>query len=227
MTHDTLDNSLDLKKLAARLWTTKHWMISAAVLGILCALLYSKFSEQRWHSVARLEPPSLSQVFDYYQALQQLQILTATQTALPLDADKLTSQVYQLFILNLQSEDTQKAFWSQSNLPRRFQLANPANNQWSTALNRIGYIPADLNKSTHDSVQLQADTPEITLQLLQQYLQFVAAKTLNELNRDLQSKWQLALNGLHTQIQLQQTILRLKQPNAKLSDTRPEYRCMR
>ena len=202
MTQDILDNALDLNKLFVRLWEKKYRIISAALLGMLFALLYSKLAEQRWHSVARLDRSSLNQVVDYYQALQQLQILAAKQTDVPLDPEKLTSQIYQLVILNLQAKDTQKAFWSQPNLSARFRLEN-TNKEWQTLLNRIRFKPADPNKSTHDSIQLQADTPEKSQQFLQQYLQFVAIKTLTELNLDLQSKWQIALSGLNTQLQLQ------------------------
>lgn len=168
MTHDILENSLELKKLAAGVTINKYWISSAMVLGIPCVSLCNKYSKQHWHHVARLQRPILIQDFDYYLILIQLPLVAATQTSLSLDTDIHTRQSYQLCSLILPVEETQKVYWSLPNLLRSFQLANQAENQGATTLNRIGYIATYPSRSPHDSVRLltKDNSPLLLLDLM-------------------------------------------------------------
>lgn len=201
MTIDTLDNSLDLSNLFAHLWEQRYRMIAVALIGVLLALLYIKLSEPRWGSVTAVDRPSFSQGIDYYTALQQLKILAAAQAVVQLEPVKLTSKFYPLFLFNLQAEDNQKALWSQPNLPKRFRIVDHSKFKWQPRPNRIGFTSAEFHKTTHDIIQLQANSPRISQPLLQQYLKFASKQTW----ADLQSEWQFAGRGLNAQTQLQKT----------------------
>ncbi|NDL64363.1 ECA polysaccharide chain length modulation protein [Acerihabitans arboris] len=208
-TGTALDNELDLRGLFCALWRGKGWIIGAALVFAVIALVYSYLVKQEWTAAAITDKPTVNMLGSYFSQQQFLRNLDVKNTALPTsDMPGIGDEAYQEFIRQLSSYDTRRDFWQASDyfISRKQVDAHADAVLLDEMIGNIQFTPGDEAKKLPDQVTLTAETAADANALLRRYVAFASQRAAGHLNEDITGAWTARTISLKAQVKRQEAV---------------------
>ena len=209
-TPSLIENELDIRKLFHILWCGKLWIIGLAVMFAAIALVYSYLIKPEWTSVATIARPSVTMLNGYYEKQRLLTSLAPSSDEMP--TNSVSNDAYQNFLQQLDAYDTKRDFWLQN----AYYLTRKEGDKKADAALLYQFIdniqPILAKQPTQpDNIQLIAETGEEAQQLLMQYIDFAAKRSVTELNQTLAAQWAERLKQYSAKVEQQQLSVEMNQ----------------
>lgn len=213
------DNELDIHKIGKVLWKKKLWIFSTALFFFFITLIYTLVVRQVWHSTAITDYPTIGQLGKYYEQEKFLAVLDTSEegTEQTAQTDPIREQAYMEFIRQLNSYDTRRQFWLQSDYykSRCSGVAGKDAVLLDKLINSIKYTPADPVKKVMANIMLSAETPQAANQLLRDYLSFANKRAAAHLNNELKEAWLARREVLGLQLARQEMVAKARYQRVK------------
>ncbi len=198
-------DEIDLRELVLVLWPQKVLILLVTGVFAVAGIVYAMTARQVWTSQAVISEPSVSQVVALQLAVDKLQ---AIMSGSPLTTPEFSSlerpAIYQSFISAFNSMNNKRDFLTQEGVYAAEMEKNKISHK------RDGYalmrtlaesVSAKIQDKTSQEITLSfsAETPELALQRLENYIEFVQQRQLKRKNVELQSIWQNRIKTLIAQ----------------------------
>lgn len=206
-------DEIDLHELMWVLWRQKVLILSVSLLFTLAGVFYAMTARQVWTSQALISEPSVSQVATLQLAVDKIQAIMSTNTntntnsALPSAAAFSSLEqpaIYKSFISAFNSMNNKRAFLTQEGVyaaeMEREGISDKRGERALMSKLAESISATALDKTSPDmTLNFSADTPELALQRLVRYIEFVQKQQLKSKNAELQSIWQNRIKALTAQ----------------------------
>lgn len=210
MTSAIVENEIDIYALCCTLWCGKRWIISLAVLFALLAWLSSILMKQTWSSTAVTDLPTVNMLGDFFVQQQFINNLDIRNNMLNLNSSTppVMYEVYHEFIIQLESWDTRRDFWQQTDYFKSRKSGSAHNDAalLDDMITHIQFIPADQAHRTFDKVKLIAENASDSSNLLRQYITYASDRAVRHLHTELKGAWQARSKQLQAQVNQQQRV---------------------
>lgn len=202
-------DEIDLRELVLVLWRQKVLILLVTGVFAVAGVIYAMTARQVWTSQALVSEPSVSQVAALQLAVDKIQaIMSSNSNGAPPSTAAFSSferpAIFQSFISAFNSMNNKRAFLTREGVyaaeMERFELSDKRDGH---ALMRklAESISAKIQDKTSQEMALSfsAETPELALQRLEKYIEFVQQQQLKRKNTELQSIWQNRIKTLTAQ----------------------------
>ena len=194
------NDEIDLVELFRTLWKQKAKIALVTAATTLAAGIYAFTAEEVWTSKAVITAPKASDMGEFYLLAQNLErnapmimtpdgVQTKTEDAKQLQFANLQANVFKEFKDALNSQDERREFVVSSDFYKEKIKGKPERDQKiilkEITEKDIRYVAADDVKKTFDTIALSADTSKQSQILLQQYIESVNAKVVNNNEHEL------------------------------------------
>lgn len=193
------NDEIDLVELFRTLWKQKAKIALITAVTTLAAGIYAFTAEEVWTSKAVITAPKASDMGEFYLLAQNLErnapmimtpdgVQTKTEDAKQLQFANLQTNLFKEFKDALNSLDERRAFFVNSDFYKEKIKGRSEQDQKNLLREitdkNIQYIAADVKK-TFDIITLSANTAKSSQILLQQYIEAVNAKVVNNNEHEL------------------------------------------
>ncbi|QWL58527.1 O-antigen chain length regulator [Aeromonas jandaei] len=198
-------DEIDLRELLLVLWQKKVLILLVTGAFAFAGAVYAMIARQVWTSQAIISEPSVSQVAALQLAVDKLQ---AIMSGSPLTAPEFSSlerpAIYQSFISAFNSMNNKRFFLTQEGIyaAEIEQFDTYDKRDGRAIMSKLAEsISAKIQDKTSQEVTLSfsAETPELALQRLEKYIDFIQQQQLKSKNAELQSIWQNRIKTLTAQ----------------------------
>ncbi|KSR48696.1 MULTISPECIES: LPS O-antigen chain length determinant protein WzzB [Pseudomonas aeruginosa group] len=184
------DYEIDVLELVRGIWSRKWLVISGAALGAVLAAAYAFFSEPVYESRVAVLPPSLSDVAGF-------NIVRGKDSGL---SPFTVSQVYSVFIRNLQSEGTQRRFFREIYLPSLQQSEGSIDVLYRAFSEDLRIVPPTKELPERYTVVLNRHDPQEAAKWAKQYIDLAAQRSMDEMRGNAQRELEVKGRNIQQQI---------------------------
>ncbi len=184
------DYEIDVLELIRGIWSRKWLVISGTALGAVLAAAYAFFSEPVYESRVAVLPPSLSDVAGF-------NIVRGKDSGLP---PFTVSQVYSVFIRNLQSEGTQRRFFREIYLPSLQQSEGSMDVLYRAFSEDLRIVPPTKELPERYTVVLSRHDPQEAAKWAKQYIDLAAQRSMDEMRGNAQRELEVKGRNIQQQI---------------------------
>ncbi|EKP0314427.1 O-antigen chain length regulator [Aeromonas veronii] len=204
-------DEIDLRELILVLWRQKAVILSVTLLFAIAGISYAMTARQVWTSQALISEPSVSQVAALQLAVDKIQAIilsNSNKNESPPSTAAFSSleqpAIYKSFISAFNSMNHKRDFLTQEGVyAAEIEKAGISDKRSERALmsKLAESISAKAQDKTSEDMILSfsAETPELALQRLVKYIDFVQQQQLKSKNAELQSIWQNRIKALTAQ----------------------------
>ncbi|MFM5806856.1 LPS O-antigen chain length determinant protein WzzB [Aeromonas veronii] len=200
-------DEIDLRELLLVLWRQKVLILLVTSVFAVAGIGYAMTARQVWTSQAVISEPSVSQVAALQLAVDKLQAIMASNSS-PLTTVEFSSleqpAIYQSFISAFNSMNNKRVFLTQEGIyaaeMERLEISDKRGGR--ALMSKLAEsVSAKIQDKTSQEMTLSfsAETPELALQRLEKYIEFVQQQQLKSKNAELQSIWQNRIKTLTAQ----------------------------
>lgn len=202
-------DEIDLRELMLVLWRQKVLILSVSLLFSFAGIFHAMTARQVWTSQAVISAPSVSQLATLQLAVDKIQAIMSSNgngaspsTAVFSSLEQ--STIYKSFISAFNSMNNKRDFLTQEGVyAAEMEREGSSDKRSERALmsKLAESISAKaLDKTSQDmTLNFSAETPELALQRLVKYIDFVQQQQLKIKNTELQSIWQNRIKALTAQ----------------------------
>lgn len=206
-------DEIDLRELVLVLWRQKALILSVTLLFAIVGIGYAMTARQVWTSQALISEPSVSQVAALQLAVDKIQAIMFTNTNTNSNGAPLTTAafssleqpaIYKSFTSAFNSMNNKRAFLTQEGVYAvEMEKAGISDKRSERAL--MSKLAESISAKAQDktsqdmTLNFSAETPELALQRLVKYIDFVQQQQLKSKNAELQSIWQNRIKALTAQ----------------------------
>ena len=198
-------DEIDLRELVLVLWRQKVLILLVTGVFAVAGIGYAMTARQVWTSQAVISEPSVSQVAALQLAVDKLQAIMAGS---PLTTPEFSSleqpAIYQSFISAFNSMNNKRIFLTLEGIyaaeMERLEISDKRGGR--ALMSKLAEsVSAKIQDKTSQEMTLSfsAETPELALQRLEKYIDFVQQQQLKSKNAELQSIWQNRIKTLTAQ----------------------------
>lgn len=167
-----ISDEIDLADLFRVLWRRRLLILGCIVLGFAGSFLYASLAAERWKSVAYLNRPRVSHIYDY---LEQRRTLARADDNHVVDRDALASSLFGEFIRQASAEENKRDFFRQH--PYVSELLEGASADEREAINSAAQyltidVPEDGAFNPHYTLSFKAPTAEQAQRVLSDYIAY-------------------------------------------------------
>ncbi|WP_438402180.1 LPS O-antigen chain length determinant protein WzzB [Aeromonas veronii] len=200
-------DEIDLRELVLVLWRKKVLILLVTGVFSVASIIYAMTASQVWTSHALVSEPSVSQVAALQLAVDKIQAIMSSKGAPPSAAvfsSLEQSAIYKSYISAFNSVNNKRAFLTQEGVYAAEMEKSGVSDKRSELVlmsELADTISAKaLDKTSQDiTLSVSAETPELALQRLEKYIDFVQQQQLKSKNAELQSIWQNRIKALTAQ----------------------------
>ncbi|HHQ4658421.1 TPA: LPS O-antigen chain length determinant protein WzzB [Aeromonas hydrophila] len=200
-------DEIDLRELMLVLWRQKVLILLVTGVFSVASIIYAMTASQVWTSQALVSEPSVSQVAALQLAVDKIHAIMSSNGAPPSVAvfsSLEQSAIYKSFISAFNSMNNKRAFFAQEGVYAAEMEKSGVSDKRSELVlmsELADTISAKaLDKTSQDiTLNVSAETPELALQRLRKYIEFVQQQQLKRKNAELQSIWQNRIKTLTAQ----------------------------
>jgi LPS O-antigen subunit length determinant protein (WzzB/FepE family) len=200
-------DEIDLRELLLVLWRQKVLILLVTGAFSVAGIVYAMTARQVWTSQAVISEPSVSQVAALQLAVDKIQVIMSSNGASPSTATFSSLEqpaIYKSFISAFNSMNNKRAFLTQEGVYAAEMEKSGVSDRHSerVLMSKLAEsISAKaLDKTSQDmTLNVSAETPELALQRLVKYINFVQQQQINNKNVELQSIWQNRIKSLTAQ----------------------------
>lgn len=200
-------DEIDLRELVLVLWRQKVLILLVTGAFAVAGIIYAMTARQVWTSQALVSEPSVSQVAALQLAVDKIQTIISSNGAPPSAAvfsSLEKSAIYKSFISAFNSMNNKRAFLMQEGVyAAEMEKSGVSDKRSELVLMRelADTISAKaLDKTSQDiTLNVSAETPELALQRLKKYIEFIQQQQLKRKNAELQSILQNRIKTLIAQ----------------------------
>ncbi|MFQ1844838.1 LPS O-antigen chain length determinant protein WzzB [Aeromonas veronii] len=200
-------DEIDLRELVLVLWRQKVLILLVTGAFAVAGIVYAMTARQVWTSQAVISEPSVSQVGALQLAVDKLQAIMSSNSS-PLTAAEFSSleqpAIFQSFISAFNSMNNKRDFLIREGIYaaeiEKFEISDKRNSR--ALMSKLAEsVSAKIQDKTSQEMTLSfsAETPELALQRLEKYIDFVQQQQLKSKNAELQSIWQNRIKTLTAQ----------------------------
>lgn len=215
------DDEIDLRELFAALWQGKLTIIACTVIFALAAVAYALTAQEWWSSKAEVTIPNVTNVASFQQQVNQYQpifkSISENEDKEAVQNKQLTDladreRIFQRFISLFNATQTKLAFFDKNEEFQRIKASFDAEDAtmreedeegrkfYQDWLGRVSAEQPELKNDILDAdLSVQSVTPESSLILLEDYLEFVNQKLNTQLNQDLAAVVRIETQALQQQ----------------------------
>ncbi|MGL4546293.1 MAG: LPS O-antigen chain length determinant protein WzzB [Plesiomonas sp.] len=202
-------DEIDLRVLVLVLWRQKVLILLVTGVFAVAGIVYAMTARQVWTSQAVISEPSVSQVAALQLAVDKLQaIMSSNSNGSYLTTPEFSSleqpAIYQSFISAFNSMNNKRDFLTQEGVyaaeMKKFEISDKRDGR--ELMSKLAEsVSAKIQDKTSQEMTLSfsAETPELALQRLEKYIDFVQQQQLKSKNAELQSIWQNRIKALTAQ----------------------------
>ncbi|BEE04085.1 O-antigen chain length regulator [Aeromonas veronii] len=204
-----VSDEIDLRELVLELWRHKFLILSVTLLFAVAGIGYAMTARQVWTSQALISEPSVSQVAALQLAVDKIQaIMSSNSNDVPPSGSAFSSleqrAIYQSFISAFNSMNNKREFLMQEGIyATEMERGGISDKRSERAL--MSKLAESISAKAQDktsqdmTLSFSAETPELALQRLVKYMDFVQQQQLKRKNVELQSIWQNRIKALTAQ----------------------------
>ncbi|HEH9416912.1 TPA: O-antigen chain length regulator [Aeromonas sobria] len=200
-------DEVDLRELALVLWRQKVLILLVTSAFAVTGIVYAMTARQVWTSQALISEPSVSQVEALQLAVDKIQTIMfsyGTHPSAAVFSSLEQPAIYKSFISAFNSMNNKRAFLTQEGVYAAEMEKSGVSDKRSelVLMSKLAdTISAKaLDKTSQDiTLNVSAETPELALQRLEKYIEFVQQQQLKRKNAELQSIWQNRIKTLAAQ----------------------------
>ncbi|WP_434428971.1 Wzz/FepE/Etk N-terminal domain-containing protein [Aeromonas veronii] len=193
-------DEIDLRELIMVLWRQKILILLVTGVFAVAGIGYAMIARQVWTSQALVSEASFSQVAALQLAVDKIQaIISSNSNEAPLSTAAFSSlerpAIYQSFISAFNSMNNKRAFLTQEGVYaaeiEKFDISDKRDGR--AIMRKLAEsVSAKIQDKTSQEMTLSfsAETPELALQRLENYIDFVQQQQLKSKSAELQSIWQ-------------------------------------
>lgn len=185
------NNEIDLLTLLDVLWTAKKQIIAIAAAFALVGLLIAFVLPQKWTSEAIITPAEQTQWRSLQQTLMELQVLDVEVPVTPVD-------VFGQFIKDFSSQSLQEEYFRNSPYVKaQYPDLKADSLEFQRAVVRLTEKMKQIDNASPKSpveapftswtLSFSASTPDDAREVLEGYIDYVAAKVVNETTENIRS----------------------------------------
>lgn len=200
-------DEIDLRELLQVLWRQKVLILLVTGAFAVAGIVYATVARQVWTSQAVISEPLVSQVEALQLAVDKLQAIMSSNSS-PLTTAEFSSleqpAIFQSFISAFNSMNNKRGFLIREGIyaaeMEKFEISDKRDGR--ALMSKLAEsVSAKIQDKTSQEMTLSfsAETPELALQRLEQYIDFVQQQQLKSKNAELQSIWQNRIKALTAQ----------------------------
>ncbi|WP_429019888.1 LPS O-antigen chain length determinant protein WzzB [Aeromonas allosaccharophila] len=200
-------DEIDLRELLLVLWCQKVLILLVTGAFAVAGIVYAMTARQVWTSQAVISEPSVSQVEALQLAVDKLQAIMSSNSS-PLTTAEFSSleqpAIFQSFISAFNSMNNKRDFLVREGIyaaeMEKFEISDKRDGR--ALMSKLAEsVSAKIQDKTSQEMTLSfsAETPELALQRLGKYIDFVQQQQLKSKNAELQSIWQNRIKALTAQ----------------------------
>ncbi|MBA2081045.1 LPS O-antigen chain length determinant protein WzzB [Aeromonas veronii] len=197
-------DEIDLRKLLLVLWRQKVLILLVTGVCAVVGIVYAMTARQVWTSQAVISEPSVTQVVDLQLAVDKLQAIMSNYMAASEFSSLEKPAIFQSFISAFNSMNNKRDFLIREGIyaaeMEKFEISDKRDGR--ALMSKLAEsVSAKIQDKTSQKMTLSfsADTPELALQRLEKYIDFVQQQQLKRKNAELQSIWQNRMKMLTAQ----------------------------
>jgi LPS O-antigen subunit length determinant protein (WzzB/FepE family) len=207
LVHIPASDEIDLRELLLVLWRQKVLILLVTGAFAVAGIVYATVARQVWTSQAVISEPSVSQVEALQLAVDKLQAIMSSNSS-PLTTADFSSleqpAIFQSFISSFNSMNNKRDFLIREGIyaaeMEKFEISDKRDGR--ALISKLAEsVSAKIQDKTSQEMTLSfsAETPELALQRLEKYIDFVQQQQLKSKNAELQSIWQNRIKALTAQ----------------------------
>lgn len=200
-------DEIDLRELLLVLWCQKVLILLVTGAFAVAGIVYAMTARQVWTSQAVISEPSVSQVEALQLAVDKLQAIMSSNSS-PLTTAEFSSleqpAIFQSFISAFNSMNNKRDFLVREGIyaaeMEKFEISDKRDGR--ALMSKLAEsVSAKIQDKTSQEMTLSfsAETPELALQRLGKYIDFVQQQQLKSKNAELQSIWKNRIKALTAQ----------------------------
>ncbi|MGK8176602.1 LPS O-antigen chain length determinant protein WzzB [Aeromonas dhakensis] len=203
----SISDEIDLRELVSVLWRQKVLILAVTLLFAIVGVGYAMTARQVWTSQAIISEPSVSQVAALQLAVDKIQVIMSRNSVPPSTgafSSLEQSAIYKNFISAFNSMNNKREFLIQEGIyAAKMQEEEISDKRGEHEL--MSKLAESISANTLDKISqnvtlsFSAETPELALQRLTKYIDFVQQQQLKSKNVELQSIWQNRIKALSAQ----------------------------
>ncbi|HHO0939517.1 LPS O-antigen chain length determinant protein WzzB [Aeromonas hydrophila] len=209
LVHIPASDEIDLRELLLVLWHQKVLILLVTGAFAVAGIVYAMTARQVWTSQAVISEPSVSQVAELQLAVDKIQaIMSSNSNGVPPSTAVFSSleqpAIYKSFISAFNSMNNKRAFLTQEGVYAAEMEKSGVSDKRSerVLMSKLAEsISAKaLDKTNQDmTLNISAETPELALQRLLKYIDFIQQQQIKKTNVELQSIWRNRIKVLTAQ----------------------------
>ncbi|MFM5476939.1 LPS O-antigen chain length determinant protein WzzB [Aeromonas veronii] len=207
LVHIPASDEIDLRELLLVLWRQKVLILLVTGAFAVAGIVYATVARQVWTSQAVISEPSVSQVEALQLAVDKLQAIMSSNSS-PLTTAEFSSleqpAIFQSFISAFNSMNNKRGFLIQEGIyaaeMEKFEISDKRDGR--ALMSKLAEsVSTKIQDKTSQEMTLSfsAETPELALQRLEKYIDFVQQQQLKSKKAELQSIWQNRIKALTAQ----------------------------
>ncbi|PTT53728.1 LPS O-antigen chain length determinant protein WzzB [Aeromonas sp. HMWF015] len=205
LVHIPASDEIDLRELLLVLWRQKILILLVTGAFAVAGIFYAMTARQVWTSQAVISEPSVPQVAALQLAVDKLKAIMSGSSLTTPDFSSLERPaIYQSFISAFNSMNNKRAFLTQEGVYaaeiEKLDISDKRDGR--AIMSKLAEsVSAKIQDKTSQEMTLSfsAETPELALQRLENYIDFVQQQQLKSKNAELQSIWQNRIKTLTAQ----------------------------
>lgn len=221
---DEIGGEIDLRNILSTIWENKKTVLISTLIVFLCALIYAFAAQEQWSSKARVTLPqfkniaSLNRMIKQYQPFFEQRIGNEAVNSHELDKFLSSSELFNTFVSNFNSNDNKRSFIENSSLFANVQLDNES--VYINWFEKIKAVTIERNNNNIYELLVQANNKENSLDILKGYISYINAIVYDSITDNLK----VIVDGKKHELEKEKQIL-LYKAREKLSSEilRAEY----